>query len=345
MTASAVTAWHRRPSRVVTAVVALVVVGTVAMVLALLLGGGAPQRDVSGLTDAGAVTSWALPVLRLVTDVAVVACLGALFAAAFLLPTGTERLAEQGRRAVSDATALAGVWAVAALGLAYVTAVVVLGVPASSLSGRLDDAVALREVREIAASAVLAALAAVVVSGARTRTAARWGLGVAVLAVLPPLLSGHAWGSALRVPATGSRMLHVVAAAIWVGGLAALARYGRRLDSAELPGAVSRFSRTAFPCAVAVGLSGLLVALLHLAGRDGTPYDALQAVVERGYGGVVLAKLAAYAVLVAAGWWHRRRTVGSLGRGGDAAFWRLVLVELAVMAVAVGLAVALSRTP
>ncbi len=344
MTASAVTSRHRRP-RVVTVVVALALAGTVAMVLALVLGGGAPDSDPSGLTDTGAVTGWALPVLRLMTDVAAVACLGALVAAVFLLPADEDRLREQGRRAVSDATLVAGVWAVAALGLAYVTAAGVLGVPASSLAGRLDDAVALREAREIAASAVLAALAAAVVSGARTRTAARWGLVLAILAVLPPLLSGHAWGSALRVPATGSRMLHVLAAAVWVGGLAALARYGRRLDRADLPAAVARFSRTALPCAVAVGLTGLLVALLHLAGRDGTPGDAVQALVERGYGGVVLAKLAAYAVLVAAGWWHRRRTVSSLRQGDGAAFWRLVVVELAVMSVAIGLAVALSRTP
>jgi putative copper export protein len=339
VTASAVSARHRRP-RVVTVAVALALAGTVAMVLALVLGGGAPGDD----GYAGAVTGWTLPVLRLVTDVAAVACLGALFAAGFLLP-GTDRLSGQGRRAVSDATLVAGVWALAALGLAYVTAAVVLGVPASSLPGRLDDAVALREVREIAVSAVLAALTAVVISGARTRSAARWGLAMAALAVLPPLLSGHAWGSELRIPATGSRMLHVLAAAIWVGGLAALIRYGRRLDRAELPVAVERFSRTALPCAVAVGLSGLLVALLHLAGRDGTPADAVRALVERGYGGVVLAKLAAYAVLVAAGWWHRRRTVSSLRQGDGAAFWRLVVVELAVMSVAIGLAVALSRTP
>ena len=347
MTASpdpvAVRARHRRPSRTVSTVAALAVAGTVAMVLALVLGGGAPQRD--PLTEVGVGTAWALPVLRLLSDVTAVACIGALLAAAILLPDDDGRLRLQGRRAVADATLAAAVWSVAALGLAVSTAAVVLGVPASSLTSRLDDVVALREVREIAASAVLAALVAALVSGTRTRNGARWGLALAAVALLPPLLSGHAWGATLRVPATGSRMLHVLAAAIWVGGLAAVARYGRRIDAADLPAMVSRFSRTALPCAVAVGLSGLLVALLHLAGRDGTLGDAMQALVNRAYGGIVLAKVAAFALLVVAGWWHRRRMIAAMLAGRARPFWYLIAAELAVMVIAIGLAVALSRTP
>jgi putative copper export protein len=341
----AVRARHRRPSRTVSTVAALAVAGTVAMVLALVLGGGAPERDPSGLTEVGAGTAWALPVLRLLSDVTAVACIGALLAAAVLLPDDEGRLRPQGRRAVADATLAAAVWSVAALGLAVSTAAVVLGVPASSLTSRLDDVLALREVREIAASAVLAALVAALVSGIRTRTAARWGLALAAVALLPPLLSGHAWGATLRVPATGSRMLHVLAATVWVGGLAAVARYGRRIDVADLPAVVSRLSRTALPCAVAVGVSGLLVALLHLAGRDGSLGDAVQALVNRAYGGIVLAKLAAFALLVVAGWWHRRRMITAMLAGRARPFWYLVAAELAVMVIAIGLAVALSRTP
>ncbi len=64
-----------------------------------------------------------------------------------------------------------------------------------------------------------------------------------------------------------------------------------------------------------------------------------------GYGALVFAKAVAFALLVAIGWWHRRTTLPRLATGDPAAFRRLAVVELLIMAATIGLAVALSRTP
>lgn len=322
---------------------ALAVAGAGAMLAALLLAGGAPKRDKLGLTDTDLVTAWALPVLRLVSDVAAVGCIGALTAAVYLLPADGGVLRRQGRRATDDATVLAGIWAVAALLHAVVTAVVILGVKLTDLPGRLAEAAALKDVQVVAVSAVLAAVTAAVVSGTTRKPYA--GLAFSAAALVPPLLVGHAWTDQIRVPAVGARMLHVLAAAVWVGGLAALVRYARRLRPDDQAAVVQRFSGLALDCAIVVGITGLFVATLHLAGRGGSLGDAVDGLFSRGYGGVVLAKVAAFAAIVTAGFWHRRRTITALREGRPASFWLLAAAELTVMLAAVGLAVALSRTP
>ena len=48
---------------------------------------------------------------------------------------------------------------------------------------------------------------------------------------------------------------------------------------------------------------------------------------------------------VIVGWWHRRTTLPGVAAGDPAAFRRLAVVELLIMAGTIGLAVALSRTP
>lgn len=183
---------------------------------------------------------------------------------------------------------------------------------------------------------------AVVLSGARTVATARVALILTATALVGPLLTGH--GAIERttfwsVLATSSLVLHVFCATAWIGGLGGLVRYGR--DQVE---AIEKFSRLALVSAVAIGLTGLLTAEIHLGGRE----DGLGLItqwVTTGYGALVFAKAVAFAVLVWIGWRHRQATLPALAADEPAAFWRLAAVELLVMAGTVGLAVALSRTP
>jgi putative copper resistance protein D len=59
----------------------------------------------------------------------------------------------------------------------------------------------------------------------------------------------------------------------------------------------------------------------------------------------VLGKVAAIVALGALGQVHRARTLEALDRGHRGAFIRFATAEMLVMAVAIGLAVGLSRTP
>jgi putative copper export protein len=193
------------------------------------------------------------------------------------------------------------------------------------------------------AQAALAAGVAWAAALARTPTGSALALGLAVAAFLPLTLIGHA--------ATGNRLLgtltlavHVVAAALWVGGLAALAWAALR-GRVPLATAVPRYSALAGVCVVALTVSGVLNAVERMHGFTGWFTSA--------YGLILVAKIVLLLVLVAFGWLHRQHTVERLRtwrrrRNVPAAapvFVALAAVELAIMAATVALAVGLARTP
>ncbi|MDX6282432.1 MAG: hypothetical protein QOH03_3503 [Kribbellaceae bacterium] len=317
----------------------------VVVVVALLAGGGAPKPLPHGLTGAGRPVAWAVPVLRVLADLAAIATGGAVLGAAWLLPAtkaGRQALGPQGLRACQDAAVAAGVWAVASLGGLLATASVILGIPLSELGSRAGDAGGLNQVRALAVAVVLTAILAVVLSGARTVRTARVALVLTAAALTGPLLTGH--GAIERtafwsVLATASLVVHVFCATAWIGGLGALIRYCR-----DRHAAVEKFSRLALVCALTIGATGLLTAEIHLGGRD-DGFGLITQWVTTGYGALVFAKAVAFAVLVYIGWRHRQATLPALTANEPAAFWRLAAVELLLMSATVGLAVALSRTP
>ena len=126
--------------------------------------------------------------------------------------------------------------------------------------------------------------------------------------------------------------LHLLAISIWVGGLIALTvvRYRAGVSQVE----VGRFSSLALFSFGLVFLSGLINAQL----RIGTLENWMSE-----YGILVLLKMAALAVLGIIGAAYRRKLVASIS-SKPKAFWRIVGLELAIMAIAIGLAAGLSRT-
>lgn len=319
----------------------MVAAGIAVMVVALLAAGGAPQPLPDGLLGAGMPLSWSVPVLRFIADVAAVATGGALVAVVLLLPATDGQLGPKALRACQDAAIAAAVWAVASVGGLITSAAVILGIPLSHLAEHASIAGELLQVRALAVAVALTAILAVVLSGCRTVRGARFAAVLTAAALTGPLLTGH--GAIERtnvwsVLATTSLVVHVFAATAWIGGLGAVLRYARNRQ------AVERFSQLALVCAIAMGATGLLTAEIHLGGRE-EGWGLITQWVTSGYGALVFAKTVAFAMLVFVGWRHRRATLPELAAGDPAAFRRLAVVELLIMAGTVGLAVALSRTP
>ena len=333
MTAAAVATREARASR---SVVAAVLLGGSVLVLALVLAGGRPVPSVAGLPDAGPVTGWALPGVRLLSDLAALTTVGALLLASVLLPSGPAGLPAVAVVAVRSAAWSAALWSVAAVLLWVLTTAETVGVRLSSLPLRdLADQAALGPGRALLAVAVLAGVVAGGCGRVHAASGSRRLLLLAGLGLLPTTLTGHAAGAADHELAVSALVVHVVAATVWAGGLLAIVLFLRR--PADLAPAVRRFSAVALACFVLVALSGLLSTY----GRLGLSVAAWTS----GYGALVLAKTAALVVLGAMGWQHRRRLVPALAAGRPRAFLSFAGAELSVMSGAFALAVALSRTP
>ena len=316
-------------------VLAAVLSCAVVLVLALVLAGGRPVPSAPGLRDAGPATGWALPAVRMVFDLAAVTTVGALLLAAVLLPSATGASGTV-ISAVRSAAWSAGLWSVSSVVLWLLTASESVGVPLAGLTAQdLGAHAAVGSGRALLFAGSLSAALALLCTHRHSVTAARTLLLLALTALLPTTVTGHATSAADHELAVSSLVVHVLAAAVWTGGLLALLLFTRR--PSELAPAVARYSVVALACFALVALSGLLSAYERLGLTAGTWTS--------GYGALVLAKTAALLVLAALGWQHRRRLLPALAAGRPGAFLSFAGAELCLMGGAFGLAVALSRTP
>jgi copper transport protein len=164
-------------------------------------------------------------------------------------------------------------------------------------------------------AAVLAAVGAVLAVAAMRVPQLLPAAAVAAVALLPLLsLSGHALDPGQPFYAPMADVLHVCAAAIWLGGLLALAAVLRLVPGRASARAGERFSMIALAAVLVVAATGLVRALTEL--------SSVHQVWTTTYGSTLLVKSALLAVLVALGYVNRRR----LRRP-------VVLAELAVLAV------------
>ena len=240
--------------------------------LLLLLVGGGTLMLVAGLGRASAQTRWRLT--------RVLAGLSALLA--FVALAG---IVLQGAAAGGFGLGEALHWDVvsAVIGTRFGTVWLVQAALAAACSGMLLGS---RRVPELALSAVT----------------------TAALMLLTPSLSGHA--SVSGGVALIADMAHVVAAAVWVGGLAALvlALVWSGAERWELAvTAVPRFSL------LAVGSVSLLIASGMVSGY--LQVRALRGLWETTYGQLLLLKLGLVVPLLALGLYHNRRAVPRLRDG------------------------------
>ena len=171
------------------------------------------------------------------------------------------------------------------------------------------------------AAVVVAALGAVAASLA-------WALGrfvipaliPAVLLLLAPTLAGHAFRPAgnERPFSTLADLVHVTAAAFWIGGLLQL---GIVLLRGGAPEAPRRFSRLALPAVLLIAASGVARAVVEL--------SSVSQLWSTGYGRAIVVKTALLAVTVAIAYGSRRALAAPVR------LLRSVSAELAVLAVLV----------
>jgi putative copper resistance protein D len=330
----------RAPVRPATLLTLAALVGLAVMAALLWAGDGRPAPALDGLPDAGLGTAWALPVARVLTDLAAVVTVGLLVLGAVLVPARDGELKGARLRFTRGARWGALVWTAGALAQAVLTLSAVLAEPVDEV---LDPTllwsflVDIDLGRAFLVQALLAAIVAATAWWIRTTTGAALVALLAVAALVPPTLTAHSGGSEDHTVAVTSLMVHVIAMALWTGGVVALVLLGSA-DRKSFPVAVPRFSTLALWSAVAVAISGVVSASVRLE----SPVD----LVTTSYGHMVVLKAVLITVLAGFGVWHRRRILPRLSvDSGRLLFVRVAAVEVLIMAATVGVAVALSRTP
>ena len=316
----------------------------IAFWMALDLGHGVAPP--SSIADPGRLTVWALPAARLVADLSAVLTVGLLLAGTLLLPAPGGELAGLALRASRSASWFALVWSVAVLVHGVFQTSDLLGVPVSDLTVNALTSY-LFDTSQGKATLWQAGLALLVAIGSRWALRsgeATWVFLLAVVALTPPALTGHSASAGSHNLAIVSLLVHIVAASLWVGGLAGLTWIAIR-GSRRLGPAVTRFSALALWCVAFLTVSGVVNAGVRMGWDD---------LFTTAYGGLVVTKATALVVLAGIGWLHRRTTVPRFEAAGSDGgqqtsirrpFVSLAVVELAIMGATIAVAVALSRTP
>lgn len=325
-------------------VVPLVVAGTaVGLLLALWLTAstGTAVADALGLPDAGLVVRIGLPAVRVVADISAALTVGFLLAAAALTaPQASGYLDVAGYRSVRVAAVCGLLWAVAAFLMVPLTVAEALGRPVGDVFALGPLTAALQLLPTSGAWLLTAVLATLLAVGCRATLTWGWAgvlLMGAVIGVLPVAATGHSAVGGSHDIATDSLMIHVVAAAVWVGGLVAVLTLAVRPQAESLDTVLPRFSVVAGWCWGLMAFSGLV----NLAVRVPLTLPNLLS----GYGVIAMAKSGSLLLLGALGYLHRRRTVAPAVRGDRRALLRLGAGEVLLMLATIGLAVGLGRTP
>lgn len=295
----------------------------------------------TGLPDPGPVTTYGLPFVRAAGEIAAVLAAGSFLFAAFLVPPQTNGVLDAGGyRALRLGTAASAVWTVCAALLVPLTVSDVSGQPLRehldpvsiwSAASLIDSATAWRWAAFLAAAVTLASLPVL-----------RWSwtpvlLAGALITLVPLGLTGHSSAGGAHDLATNSLLIHLIAGAVWAGGLLALLAHAMRSgEHADL--AARRFSALALWCFVAMAVSGVVNALVRI---------QLPELVRSEYGWLVVGKFVALCLLGVIGWRQRRSGLAALNTDPEARgpLIRLALVEAAVFGATFGIAVGLGRTP
>ena len=311
----------------------LLLVALVSVVAALQFGGGvAPEQ----IADPGPVVRFGLPLGKLIVNLGAAGTIGALVLASF----GMTRDKPEFSLALDIAAASAAVWAVASAATAFFSFMTIYLQPLS-IDDRFGELLAqFLTQNELGQSwlytMLIAAALTVLCFAVRNQTVVLFMAVGSVMGLIPMALQGHAGGTASHDAATSAIWLHIVFAAIWLGGLLTLIVSSRTLDTGRIVPLLARYSTLAIVSFVVVAASGYVSAEIRVGTLDNllTPYGIL-----------VLVKVAALGALGLFGLVQRRYLIGRMTTTGSRKyFWWLVTAEIAFMGLASGVAAALART-
>ncbi|MGY4858859.1 cytochrome c oxidase assembly protein [Cryobacterium sp. AP23] len=314
---------------------ALLLVAILATLAGLAYGGGAEAQL---LADPGAVVRWGLPVAKLLVNLGAAGTIGALVLTCFAL-SPTER--EFGT-AIDLAAASAAFLTIASAITGFLTFLQVTNATVSfndQFSATVGQFFSQIEIGQAWLTTTLIAAAVTVLCFAvRNQTALVFVTVLALLALLPMAQQGHSAGAEGHDAAITALGLHLVFAAVWLGGLLTIILLHRQLAPGRLREIVGRYSTLALVSFVVVAASGYVSAELRIGSWDN---------LLTGYGLLVLVKVAVLLVLGGFGVLQRRYLIGRMRTAtgtADTFFWWLVVGEIAFMGLASGVAAALART-
>lgn len=301
---------------------------------------------VQGVTDPGAAVLVAIPMVRVVLDIAAVTTVGLSLLSLLLgydRPNLTETVMVRARRA---AVAASLVWSVSALTTLILQTAEFR--PGTATLG-LDDIGAY--VAQIGAGKALLIVAALAFAhtalgvlalryGEKVPAEARVGLGL--FALLPLPVTGHAANWVYHDYTMISMELHVMSAVAWTGGLGAMAvlLVGNR---ALLAHALPRFSRLATVCLLVTAVTGLFNGVIEI--QLNPTMGFWEGLVATPYGQLVIGKVLCLGAIGLVGARLRWRLLPHIEAQRHTAFAGWATLELALMGIAFGFAVVLTRAP
>ncbi|KDA04542.1 copper transporter [Microbacterium sp. CH12i] len=309
----------------------LVLAAVIAVAIGLMIGGGAAPRFSN---DPGTLVRWGLPFAKLLVNLCGAVMVGTLVLALYGLKAGTKPF----NLALNVASAGAAVLTVASGTVAFLTFLssfnpeVNLGAEFGAQLGRflLDTELG----RAWLITTVLAAGVTLLAFAVRGQGPVIITTILALITLVPMATQGHSGELANHDAAVMSLILHVISAAVWLGGLTMLVIVRPVVPQTSLADLLNRYSTLALVAFIVVAVSGYARALTAI-GR----WEDLTSP----YGLMLLAKIFALLLMGALGALYRRRLIAKAASGGGA-FWVFVCVELAFMGIASGAAAALART-
>ncbi|WP_218001743.1 copper resistance D family protein [Microtetraspora malaysiensis] len=295
-----------------------------------------------GIVMPSPLVDFGLPVMRLILDVAATATVGLSLLPKLLGFGDPERTEPIASRARHWAVLSALVWAASALVSTVLSAAELNPGQAPDVAEYVERIGSGQGLIVSASSAMVSAAVGMLAVRFGEKVPAEFRVLVAAFGLLPLPVTGHASNWYWHDLSMVSMELHVIGSAAWVGGLLALAVLlagDRDLLAATLP----RFSRLATVALLVVGLTGLFNGVVELLLTPGQEFPL--SLVTTGYGRLVVAKILFVGAVALLGGNIRWRLLPAISRRAPTAFAAWVAFELAVMGLAYGVAVALTRAP